>query len=282
MTGFGQAIVKSDRYEITCECTSVNRKHLDVHVRLPSDLGALEPEIRNLAHSLHVRGNITVSCAVRILHIDESTLNREYVFEQQAKLESLANLIGFELDKKTLFSCLHHDKHSWHLPKDTVSSIVLEAAQSALIDLNLSKQAEGQKLKTDFIFRIEAIEACLVKMKENAIAHSDRAKDRIVQLLLRFGVGHHFEDPKVVQEFASIIEKADISEELHRVQCHLDRMRQVIEMPSSGKHIEFILQELLREWNTMGSKVQDIQMTQTVIDAKCEIERLREQVQNVE
>lgn len=283
MTGFGRASAKSDEVEVICECSSVNRKHLDMQVRLPQDLSGIEPEVRTLISKSCSRGYVTLTCSVKRVMDNKASMNEARIEEIRLRFQSLADRLGNAYNQDSLFNYLLNDREVWQSIGEKGADVLLKAVSGALQALDSSKVLEGKALEKDFFNRLTTLKALCAKVQETSQAHFERYRLKIQKLLASLGGEGLVQDPKVAQELALLIEKSDITEEIVRATFHLDHLLGLISDPKcSGRQIEFILQELVREWNTMGSKVQDIEVTKHVIDAKCEIERLREQVQNVE
>jgi len=288
MTGYGSADIERDGQRLTAEVRSVNHRFCEVSVRAPKVMGLFEDQIRQLISERFSRGkfNITITWSGagetgEVLRLNEPVADR-YV----ALLEQLRKRykIDHGLDLKTLatlpdvFEWEHSalsDEETWEL----VKRLVLGACDN----MNAMKAREGEALSKDFHARLLLIRQHLGIVSERAPLRPPEARDRLMSRLKAL-LGDVEMDPiRVAQEVAMMADRLDCSEECVRLAAHLDQFRALMEGSElAGRKLNFLLQEMNREANTIGSKSNDVEITRSVIVIKEEIERLREQVQNVE
>ena len=288
MTGYGSAELERDGQRLTAEIRSVNHRFCEVSVRGPKVALAFEDQIRQLIQDRFSRGkfNLTVTWVGagdqgEVLKLNENVARR-YV-DLMSQLKDRFGLKG-EIDLSTvaslpdLFSWEHtamSDEESWALVRDVV--------ERSCENMNLMKDREGAALTRDFDKRLHAIRAELDKVSERAPLRPQEAKERMVARIKPLLDDVEMDPIRIAQEVALLADRLDCTEECVRLAAHLDQFRHLIEGPEmAGRKLNFLLQEMNREANTIGSKANDVGIGHAVIVIKEEIERIREQVQNVE
>ncbi len=288
MTGFGSAELERSGQRLTAEIRSVNHRFCEVSVRGPKVALAFEDQIRQLIQDRFSRGkfNLTITWVGsgdqgEVLRLNEAVAQR-YV-DLMSQLKTRFDLKG-DIDLSTvaalpdLFSWEHtamSDEESWALVKDVV--------ESSCENMNLMKDREGAALTRDFEKRLTAIRAELDMVSERAPLRPQEAKDRMVARIKPLLDDVEMDPIRIAQEVALLADRLDCTEECVRLAAHLDQFRHLIEGPElAGRKLNFLLQEMNREANTIGSKANDVGIGHAVIAIKEEIERIREQVQNVE
>jgi len=290
MTAFSKVKERHDGIEVSIQLQSVNKKVLDVHVKAPSEWQFFETAIRKSISSQVSRGHITV---VAYVHYDTAScihvsINMPYVLALQEGISKIAKTASYEATAEDFFKALIRDKacfeQSFDIQKDTENAFLqtLESALGALVSM---KEREGELLENELLMRIAHLQEITQKIEVLADLAPRRYRDKLTQLLEEFTASQEEHQERIAKEVALLADKVDITEELQRLGFHIDHFVQVCEnkekMPA-GKVLEFILQELLREVNTIGSKSQEAEIARLVILAKSEIEKMKEQVQNVE
>lgn len=288
MTGYGSAELERDGQRLTAEIRSVNHRFCEVSVRGPKVALAFEDQIRQLIQDRFSRGkfNLTVTWVGagdqgEVLKLNENVARR-YV-DLMSQLKDRFGLKG-EIDLSTvaslpdLFSWEHtamSDEESWALVRDVV--------ERSCENMNLMKDREGAALTRDFDKRLHAIRAELDMVSERAPLRPQEAKERMVARIKPLLDDVEMDPIRIAQEVALLADRLDCTEECVRLAAHLDQFRHLIEGPEmAGRKLNFLLQEMNREANTIGSKANDVGIGHAVIVIKEEIERIREQVQNVE
>lgn len=283
MTGFGQA--DENGYHI--EIKGVNNRFRDIRVRLPKDLSALEIPVRDLVNEALYRGkaDITVTRSPASSAVDKVSINWTLAENTYDELKKMAERFGGEVSFRDVITVpgimseeIHDIEEQWPLLQ-----VPIRKALDAFIT---SKREEGKRLKADIVSRLDL----LLDMHENMQAHTqgmvaifrEKLNSRINALLgERAG---DIDETRMEQEVAIMADKSDITEELVRLDSHIASFREAIDSPetSVGRRLDFLLQEINRELNTIGSKSQIFPLSHLVIDAKTEVEKIREQVQNIE
>jgi len=288
MTGYGSADLERDGQRLSAEIRSVNHRYCEVSLRAPKIVGLFEDQIRQLVQDRYSRGkfNLTITWtgagdSGEVLKLNETVADRYVSLFRQ--LESRYG-VNSTLDVRTLatlpdvFSWEHtamSDEETW----DMVKSLVGKACDN----MSAMKEREGQALSRDFEHRLKLVRTELDKVVERAPSRPIEAKERLMTRLRALLEDIEMDPARVAQEIALMADRLDCTEECVRLSAHLDQFRQLIEgSEMAGRKLNFLLQEMNREANTIGSKSNDVEITRAVIVIKEEIERLREQVQNVE
>ena len=287
MTGCGTGRVQRDEWEVTAEIKSVNHRFLDLGMRLPRNIAFLEPVVREETGKILKRGHVDVFLTVRRtgtsdvqISVDEE-LARQYC--ETGKI--LEGTIGAEYDmsvSKLLTMEGIVTLTEKEMDQSLISAMCAEALQVALQQMVVMRGKEGAHLKEDLRIHLDAVAELRLKVLDRApkvvTEYREKLEERL-KALLTDGV-----DPqRLAQETAIMADRCAIDEELARLESHIAQMRNFLESEGeTGKKMDFLIQEMNREVNTIGSKAQDAEIAKYVVDLKSEIEKLREQVQNVE
>lgn len=287
MTGFGRFALEKDGREVTVELKSVNHRFLDIGLRIPRHIGFIEDTVRRVLSEQLNRGHVEVSINYKNNRSDarkvdvDIALLKAYIHTAKAANEQL----GLE-DDLTLTAALRMPDitsvSESEEDKDEVNSLVKEALLWALTELKRMRAEEGERLRLDLSLRADQIERITreIANRAPAVVEDYRAKlsARIEELL-----AEQVDRQRLATEVALFADKASIDEETVRLFGHLDQFRAVLNASEcSGRKLDFIVQELNRELNTIGSKANDSAIANLVIEAKAEVEKIREQVQNIE
>ena len=288
MTGYGKKDGTSQKAGVTVEIRSVNHRFLEVAVRLPRSLAQLEAQVRKTVQQRCLRGRVDVSVSVHSAGGSLKTVQIDQALAKQyhTALKKLQKTLGLRgaVDVSTLAGFRDILSISDE-PVDAgqLTKTVLRVLGGALTDLEKMRRREGEALAKDLALHLDAIREAksLVAEKAPVLAkHAfERMKGRIETLLQA-----ELPDPaRLQQELAVFADRSDISEELVRLESHMLQFDQQLHSKESvGKTLEFLLQEMGREVNTIGSKANDADIATLVVRMKAELEKLREQVQNVE
>lgn len=290
MTAFGKAKKMYAGIEISVEIQSVNKKFLDFHIKLPHEWLFFEPIIRNCLSEHIERGNISLSAHLVYRSTDALSveLNRGYAIALKTAMSELASIVGHtEIEPKELFAAIVREKGLFQpqyaiQENSALQEGLKETVLLALADLKEMKRREGALLKNEFVLRLKTLANLRDEIQKNSHNATLRYRVRITELLAEFKDADSDNDIRIAKEVALMADKLGIDEELSRFGFHIAHFEEVIAEKPSGKVLEFILQELLREINTIGSKSQEASVSKLVILAKSEIEKMKEQIQNVE
>lgn len=284
MTGYAVATRETSYGSLSIELRSVNNRFLDVQFRLPEDFRRQEPMMREMVTSQLQRGKI--ECRLNFSAL------RELEIEQKFNTAALENLMQLNQRVLELYSTAAPlsvaEILKWpgilgnnELPIDEFGAICMELLQKALQDLEASRSREGNRLKVMLLERIQQIRQHLTVAKPRIPAliagFEEKLRTRLNEIV------ENLEDERIRQEIALFAGKIDIDEELSRLQAHLDEVEHILEKGGAvGKRLDFMMQELNREANTLGAKSVDLEITKISMDLKVIIEQMREQVQNIE
>ncbi len=287
MTGFGAAAAAIAGGRLTIELRSVNQRFLDVRVTAPREYAPWEATCRELVGKHVARGRVEVYVGRHapsrgrtrvVLNVDAA---RDYAAAWRKVAAELG--IAGELDLGLLRGSEIFE--TVETPRDLrdefpVASHVLARA---LATLDLARRREGKNLQRDMLQRVARLVAIERTIRAHAAAVAGELQTRVNDRLQNILKGSTVDPARVAQEVAYLAERSDVTEELVRLRSHLDELRKLLATGGAvGKQIEFLLQETHREINTVGSKVNQLEITRLVVESKGEVERLREQVQNVE
>lgn len=287
MTGYGKAVVSRDGRTVTVEAKSVNNRFLDVSVKIPRCLAFLEDSVRAAFAKAFARGRIEVYVGYE--NASEGslrlTLNEAAASEYLRLRDVLTTEYGLA-DDLTVSAALKIPglvSAGGEEDADAVSAVLEEALSAALSDMSAMRAFEGERLKRDILEKTAAVEGLVDRIRTlapaSAEAYREKLRDRIEEILS----GVEIDEAKLLNEAAFHADKACVDEEITRLDAHCVHLRKLLDADGpSGKKMDFLIQEFNREANTIGSKCQDAEVTPIVLSLKNEIEKIREQVQNVE
>lgn len=288
MTGFGKGECRSESKQVTVEIRSVNHRYTDITVKMPRDLLALEDSIRKNVQSVVSRGKVDVFVTCVDLAGSgntvawDPTLARSYVeaLRQAAEAFDLqSDLHASDLLRMPDLFCVTKASDG----VETLAALVETALEEALSRLASMREVEGAALKEVFLGNLAVTEALYEEVVKRAPFVSKEYKEKL-ELRLQELLQNDAVDPqRLATEVAFFADKCSIDEELARLQSHFTQFRSILEESVPvGRKLDFLVQEMNREVNTIGSKANDLEITNRVISLKSELEKIREQVQNVE
>ena len=288
MTGYGKGTYDNGGVELTCEIKTVNNRYLDVAMKSPRIFSSLEDTVRSLVKEKLTRGHADVFITLKDKREKKTSMNvdialaRSYV---EAALSLKAEFPYLE-DDVTLSSVLRYPevlKQEESVELDETLIQVLKAAlSSALENLNQMRLKEGQKLKADMLSRMDEIARLVEEISVRAPEISKNYKDKLTARVKEYLDGAQIEESRLLTEVAVFTDKSNIDEELTRLRSHIEQFKSICEEGVVGRKLDFLVQEFNREANTTCSKSNDVTITRLGLALKNEIEKVREQVQNVE
>ncbi|HUE80745.1 MAG TPA: YicC/YloC family endoribonuclease [Pyrinomonadaceae bacterium] len=289
MTGYGRGTVVGETFSVSIDLKTVNNRFLDVHLRLSSELSALEAIIKRRINSRLSRGRVDVTVTFERTTEISYELNRPLIAGHVNALREIKKEFGIEgeLDINALARLPGALQPARETVNDTVIAAFERAIDEALTELERMRQQEGEALRQEMSERVAKI-AKLVPVIEEAASglvefYRNRLQKRVSELLLRNGQVIEVDPGRLAQEVAYLADRSDVSEEMVRLRSHLTQFREALDSSGeTGKMLDFLLQELNREANTTLSKSTDLTIKEAALAIKAEIEKLREQVQNVE
>ena len=290
MTGFGRSEYSDGKRNITVEIKSVNHRYCDVSVKMPRRYGFVEDKVKSAVKSKLRRGKIDVSIMVE--NITENDINiklnepiaRQY-YENLKALQDSFELCG-EISLKLLATMPDVMKAIPDVEdEEEMTKAILIPVEEAASNLEKMRQVEGEKLAEDLLVKKDNVKARLDKIEERAPSvvadYTVRLRERIAELLEG---NADVPEERILTEAAIFADKCSIDEEITRLNSHLMQLDKIVKSADEGegKKLDFLVQEMNREANTIGSKANDITITNYMLEIKSEIEKIREQVQNIE
>lgn len=289
MTGYGKAMVAGDDFSVSVDLKTVNNRFLDIHLRVGSELASLEPGVKKRITSRLTRGRVDVTISIDRTAQMVYELNRPLIAGYVNALKQLQAdfQIGGELDINVLARIPGALQPARNGIDERVIAAIDAAVDQALDELERMREQEGEALKNELRDRVLKIESLVPTIEAAAAglaeAYRVRLQKRIGELLNRGGQVVEIDPARLAQEVAYLADRSDVSEEMVRLRSHLTQFQEAIDAPGeAGKMLDFLLQELNREANTTLSKSTDLVIKEAGLAIKAEVEKLREQVQNVE
>jgi len=288
MTGFGRAQIQFQNDIITLEVASVNKRNLEVLLSSPKEWQAFEIHASQKVKSKIYRGRIRISVSIEQQSGKTSSIfNKDQLSSDFSEFKKLLQEYGtsIEIKGETILELLKlrnsNDSHA--IPITEVDEILDGLLSDALEKLLEMKNQEGNALRKDMSERVSQIAKLVSKIESESLNIAQEWKEKLFQRLSNAGLQIDLDDERVLKEITIFAEKSDISEEITRLNSHILQLHTTFQQAESiGRKIEFLLQEMGRELNTICSKSTKIQCTQIALDARNELEKLREQALNVE
>ena len=286
MTGYGRAMRELDGRQLTIELKSVNHRFLDLSFRMPRNLMFLEDDARKLIGARLSRGHVDVFMTYRNMRSDARKVQVDRaLFDAYASALSSLTDSGVEDDRSLMSIARLPDVlvvTEAEEDQDALRALLKETLDAALDQLIEMRSREGAEMKKDLAFRTDRIEemtnAVEARYPETVEEYTRRLRASIEEL-----IGRNVDETRLLTEVAVMADRSAIAEETVRLHAHIAQLRECLEKAEPvGRRIDFLVQELNREVNTISSKSQDVPITQLVVSMKAEIEKLREQLQNIE
>ncbi len=287
MTGYGRAIDIVGGREILVEIKAVNHRYYEFSSRVPRSCAYLDEKLKSLLNGNISRGKVEVSviinnenCAMTVdinkeiakAYLDcLESANEEFNLEDDVKLTTLLRLPDVFNVKKVLDD------------EDEMWECVKGVAQTALDKFISMREIEGQRMKEDLLSRLLTIEQTVAMVEEKSPCVTQAYRDKLFAKISELVGDRNIDEHRILTEAAIFADKTATDEETVRLKSHIAQFRDLVESPEAvGKKLDFLVQEMNREVNTTGSKCQDLEITRMVLDMKAEIEKIREQIQNIE
>ena len=288
MTGFGRAEMASDEMVARVEITSVNRKQADIHFNLPRELSELESDLRKMVLAAVSRGRVNISINLEGRGSANSGVTLDANLAKA--LDSAFQDLSLHLDRLIkpaaadflrVPGIISFEDSGWD--PDEAAAAIKPALAAALDKLIAMRTAEGDDLKLDLLERLAILEQQAAAIAEATPELVTRHRETLHARLHEAEIDLDLNDERLLKEIALFAERCDISEETTRLASHLNRFREYLDSGEPvGRSLDFLCQEINREFNTIGSKGNSPGIGQTVVSAKTELEKIREQVQNIE
>ncbi|MGN1423850.1 MAG: YicC/YloC family endoribonuclease [Oscillospiraceae bacterium] len=288
MTGFGRGHNVLNGRDITVEIRAVNHRYYEFSCRIPRSMGFAEERLKSLLQGKINRGKVEVSVLVSNTAVNDEqiTLNTEVIRSYIEAMRSAGEQFGLEEDLSVsdilripdAFTVIKTDVDEEQLWEDVRS--VAEEALSRFISM---REIEGERMKADILSRLDRIEDWVGFVEERSPQVVEDYRKRLYDKMCEVLKSKEIDENRILIEAGIFSEKTAVDEETVRLRSHIAQFRTMLESAEPvGRKLDFLVQEMNRETNTIGSKVQDIEVTRVVVDQKSEIEKIREQIQNIE
>jgi uncharacterized protein (TIGR00255 family) len=287
MTGYGRATAALEGFSLTVQVSSVNRKTLDLTVGLPEEWESMEPAIGDVVRQFASRGKVHVD-----VEVTGSKMATQSSWDESAAEEALERLRVFSLEQRVefrptpelLWQIVNSQRRTNELPvADVAQALVMATVTQALREFAAMRAREGEALLVDFFQRSETLHRLVETIAARAPHVPAGYRGQLMKRLRDAGLELDLDDERVLREIALFADRCDVTEELTRLRSHLEQFAGLLRSEGEmGRKAEFLLQEIGREVNTIGSKGNDITIARAVIELKNELERVREQMANVE
>jgi uncharacterized protein (TIGR00255 family) len=282
MTGFGRALTDTDAGLLSATIRSVNSRYLDVKIRGLNLEPEVEKSIRDLMTKRLIRGTVQISFELNNNSASSKSLtfNKDRFDALDNILKTIAKTYGRELNMGDLIhaSDLIADGTNELLDPDKIINVTKEA----LIHVLDMREAEGEHIQKDLLRRLKVLKTGLIELEKMNVSFADERKEKLESRLQKLLGNHELDETRLAQEVALLAERADATEETVRLKSHYNQMDKILTAKGAvGKRFIFLLQEITREVNTVGSKNGSVDVVNQVIIMKDELEKMREQAQNI-
>lgn len=290
MTGFGRGTHSTDEWTAGVEASSINRKQAEIVINLPRQLQELEGKVRKATLPSISRGRVQLSIKLERPEDADAGLiriNPALARSFESSFSELSLIIGRPLqpgpaDYIRQPGILEIGDPEPADPGQAWEAIA-PALDQAIANLNSMRSTEGRHLKDDFLVRLGKLAEFTQTISGHAPSRPERQREMLLKRLSDMGIALDLEDERLAREVALFADRCDVSEELTRLHSHFAKFHEYLQADEpAGRPLDFLCQELFREFNTIGSKANDALIAQTVVEAKTELEKLREQIQNIE
>lgn len=288
MTGFGRCLESVYGKTIIVEIKSVNHRYYEFSSRVPRSCGYLDEKLKSFIQGKVSRGKIDVGVSIQSDGVSDEKIevNSEVAKGYITALRSANEELGLE-DDLTLSRIMRlpdfFDVKKIEEDEETVWNEVKSVAEKALERFIAMREAEGEKMREDILSRLDYITELVEKIEKKSPETTEKYRKKLFDKISEVLKDTNVDEQRILTEAAIFSEKTAVDEETVRLRSHINQCREMLSMNEAvGRKLDFLIQEFNREANTIGSKCQDIEITKVVVDLKSEIEKIREQVQNIE
>lgn len=288
MTGFGRAVEEIDGYVITVEIKSVNHRYFDFSSRIPRQYGFLDDKLKSYINSKVSRGKVECYVSVEALDTEDAAvvINKTLASAYVKALKELSEEYSLKEDFGTAFvsrlpdvfvlkKADEDEEKIWQLVKSVTDEAIEKFIQMRAV--------EGAKMKEDVASRAEYILDCVSFIEEKSPQTVKEYNDKLVERVHEIIGDVSLDEQRIIQEVAIYADKVAVAEETVRLRSHIAQLKTFLESEEPiGRKMDFLVQEINRETNTIGSKANDVDIARKVVDIKAEVEKIREQIQNIE
>ncbi|SFT32864.1 TIGR00255 family protein [Selenomonas sp. GACV-9] len=288
MTGFGAAVVETEDYKVSVEIKSVNQRFLEINFHMGRQLSQWEDELRKCIKKVAARGKMDVYINFTDKRESKASIrvNKGLALAYQQALHEMSDVLHLARPDDVQTFAAFPDVLQIESDSD-ISDLkpqLFQVMQQALANFDAMRITEGSNIHKDFCLRLENLAAMRDKVRELAPGVVASYREHLHKTIADALQSQTFDETRLIQETAIYADKVDITEEIVRLGSHFQQFRQIIDRAAEpvGRKLDFLIQEINRETNTIGSKANSMEAAQLVVDMKSEIEKLREQVQNIE
>lgn len=277
MTGFGSS--QKGQYKV--DIRSLNSKYIDINFKMPSSLIAYDMTLRERLKENFSRGKFDVTINLTKGNLTNLTINMENLLNVQSALGEIKSKVGSK-SKVSLESLLIFKDLIFGFEDSTKEADLFDAFDSSIVMLKNMRILEGEKTKQNLLNTLQQIDNLNEHIKAKHQEYLAGSQQRLLKKLEPYKIIQQIDETRLYQELALIVQKNDINEELERLKSHIDHFKELLNQDIVGRRLDFILQEMYREVNTTAQKSEDIDIIKTTIEIKTQIDRLKEQVQNIQ
>ena len=288
MTGYGRVKVENDLREITVELRSVNHRYLDLNIKVPRIYGYLEDLVSKQAQAAIARGKVDIFVSVRAKDGADIkvTPNMAVIQGYVDAIKKVSETYGIS-DEASALALLRlpdaMEQNKEEADADQLKGEVSAVLAQALEEYNAMREKEGGRLVEDVVYRAGLIAKSVDFVEQRSPNCVEEYRTRIAARMTEILDGSELAQQRILQEAALYADKVNVTEEIVRLRSHLSQLDTMLKSPVAiGRKLDFLVQEMNLETNTIGSKANDFQIAKTVVDMKAEIEKIREQIQNLE
>jgi len=288
MTGYGRAREQLNKRDITVELRSVNNRYLDCNVKMPRAYAFAEDAVKNLVQKHVSRGKLDVFISIDSTGADEAVVvvNQPLAESYLKAIRSLGENLALESEVSALTLSRFPDVLTVTKAEEDLEMLtadICQVTEKALEAYNAMRQAEGQKLAEDILGRLLTIEELTGHVEQRSPETVKEYREKLLGRMQEVLQNTAIDEARILTEAAIFADKVAVDEETVRLRSHLSQLRDMLQSNEPvGRKLDFLIQEVNRESNTIGSKCNDIQITRDVVNLKAEVEKIREQVQNIE
>ena len=286
MTGYGRSDEQNDQLVLTVEIRTINSRFLDFSPRLPKSLLPFEDEAYRIVKKRCERGRVSLTAKVEYLPGEKTglTLNQDKLEEYMLVVKDIQKSSDRD-DFPSMGDILRLPDivvNGDQKDENELKTVFLSVLNTTLSEVEVNRLSEGKNIKTDLSMRLELLIGLVGKIRKKSLSDRDDNMERLKQKIQALVEDINLDESRLYQEVAILAEKKDITEELVRLDSHIDLFTKYMNSKDSkGKKLNFLLQEMGREINTIGSKTDEIEISHLAVDMKDELEKIREQVQNI-
>lgn len=288
MTGYGRAQQERGGRDITIEIKSVNARYFEYSSRMPRSFAFLDDRLKKLVGGAISRGKTELALTVVNVGAPEASIsvNMELAKSYLDAIRAMSDMLGVQDDVTastlTRFSDVFTTRKA-ETDEEQLWQDVRAVAEAAVGNFVAMRAAEGEKLKADILSRLETLETAVGEVEEMSACRVPQYQEKLYARLQSLLADTGIDEARLLTEAAIFADKTAVDEETVRLRSHLRQYRDILELNEPvGRKLDFLTQEMNRETNTIGSKAQDLEITRKVVDMKAEIEKIREQIQNIE